>query len=155
MGPGGRRSWGIDGPPANREPGRVSSALNVVFSVTYYSGHIMLYLFYYRCDFLPSEDAFVFLISEQVPGKFRSIVGQDPSDSKSNRLHVDIFRFFFHSFVVHSTDYSKVIGKFPQVFNQGSERLLGVTGGDPSVCKSNRLHVLIRWFSFIKLRYIL
>ena len=32
-----------------------------------------------------------------VPGKFLSIVGQDPSDSKFNRLHVDIFRFcFFH-----------------------------------------------------------
>jgi hypothetical protein len=32
-----------------------------------------------------------------VPGKFLGIytVGQDPSDSKSNRLHVDIFRFCF------------------------------------------------------------
>ena len=28
-----------------------------------------------------------------VPGKFLGIVGQDPSDSKSNRLHVDIFWF--------------------------------------------------------------
>jgi hypothetical protein len=30
-----------------------------------------------------------------VPGKFLGIVGQDPSDSKSNWLHVDIFYFFF------------------------------------------------------------
>ena len=28
------------------------------------------------------------------------IVGQDPSDSKSNQLHVDIFRACFHSFEV-------------------------------------------------------
>jgi hypothetical protein len=32
---------------------------------------------------------------EAVPGKFLGIVGQDPSDSKSNRLHVDIFHFSF------------------------------------------------------------
>ena len=31
---------------------------------------------------------------EQCPGSFWAIiVGQDPSDSKLNRLHVDIFRF--------------------------------------------------------------
>ena len=28
-------------------------------------------------------------------GRILGIVGWDPSDSKSNRLHVDIFRFFF------------------------------------------------------------
>ena len=28
-------------------------------------------------------------------GKFLGIVGQDPSDSKSSRLRVDIFQFFF------------------------------------------------------------
>ena len=32
---------------------------------------------------------------EPVPRKFLGIVGQDPSDSKSSRLHVDIFRFCF------------------------------------------------------------
>ena len=32
---------------------------------------------------------------QAVPGKFLGIVGQDPSDSKFNRLHVDIFRFCF------------------------------------------------------------
>jgi len=41
-----------------------------------------------------------------VPGKFLGILymlGQDPSDSKSNRLHVHIiFRFYFHSFEVSS-----------------------------------------------------
>ena len=37
-------------------------------------------------------------MKSQVPGKFLNVVGQDPSDrlqSKSNRLHVDIFRFCF------------------------------------------------------------
>ena len=28
-----------------------------------------------------------------MPGKFLGIVGQDPRDSKSNWLHVNIFRF--------------------------------------------------------------
>ena len=44
-------------------------------------------------------------------------VGQDPSDSESNRLHVDIFRFCFHSFEVYSIDSSKMIGNFPEVSN--------------------------------------
>ena len=49
-------------------------------------------------------------------GAFR--VGQDPSDSKSNRLHVDhIFGFCFHSFEVYSIDSSQVIGKFLEVLN--------------------------------------
>jgi hypothetical protein len=34
-------------------------------------------------------------------------------------------------------------------------RFLGIIGWDPSVCKSNQLHVDILWFSFIELRYIL
>ena len=29
----------------------------------------------------------------QCPGRFLGIVGQDPSVSKSNRLHVEVFRF--------------------------------------------------------------
>ena len=33
--------------------------------------------------------------STPVPGKFLGIGGQDPSDSKSNQLHVDIFQFCF------------------------------------------------------------
>ena len=44
-------------------------------------------------------------------------VGQDPGDSKSNRLHVDIFRFCFHSFEVYSIDSSKMIGNSPEVSN--------------------------------------
>ncbi len=36
-----------------------------------------------------------------VLGKFLGIDGQDPSDSKSNRLHVHIFRFCIHSFEVY------------------------------------------------------
>ena len=52
-----------------------------------------------------------------VPKEFLSRVGQDTSDSKSNRLHVDIFRLCFHSFEVYSIDSSKMIGKFPEVLN--------------------------------------
>ena len=42
------------------------------------------------------------------------IVSQEPSDSKSNRSHVDIIlRFCFHSFdeILSSIDSSKMIGK--------------------------------------------
>ena len=39
--------------------------------------------------------------------------------------------------------------------DQWSGRFLGITGWDPSVCKSNRLHVDILWCSFIKLVYML
>ena len=48
---------------------------------------------------------------------FLGIVGQDPSDFKSNRLHVDIFRFFFPSFEVYSIDSSKTMGKFLEVLD--------------------------------------
>ena len=45
-------------------------------------------------------------------------VGQATSDFKSNRLHVDIFRFWcFHSFEVYSIDSSKTIDEFPEVLN--------------------------------------
>ena len=49
-----------------------------------------------------------------VPGKFLGIVGQGPSDSRSNRLHVDIFRFCFHSFEVYFIDSSRMIGNSPK-----------------------------------------
>ena len=39
--------------------------------------------------------------------------------------------------------------------NVVNKRFLGITGGDPCFCKSNRLHVDIIRFSFIKLGYIL
>ena len=52
-----------------------------------------------------------------VPGHFLGIVRQDPNDSTSDRSHVDIFRFCFHSFEVYSRDSSKMIGKFPEVLN--------------------------------------
>ena len=38
---------------------------------------------------------------------------------------------------------------------QWSGRILGIIGWDPSICKSNRSHVDILRFSFIKLGYIL
>ena len=49
-----------------------------------------------------------------MPGKPLSIVSQDPSDSKSNRLHVDIFRFFSYSFEVYSIDSSQLVGDSPE-----------------------------------------
>ena len=52
-----------------------------------------------------------------MPRKFLCIVGQDPSDSKSNQFHVGIFRFCFHLFEVYSIDSSEIIGKFPEVWN--------------------------------------
>ena len=54
-----------------------------------------------------------------VPGSFGTYrVGQDPSDSESNRLRVHILWFWcFHSSEVYSLDSSKMIGKFPEVLN--------------------------------------
>ena len=34
--------------------------------------------------------------NQAVPKKFLDIVNQDPNDSKSTRLHVDIYWFYFH-----------------------------------------------------------
>ena len=42
------------------------------------------------------------LRSTAVPRKCLGIVGQDPSDSNSNRLHVDNFRFCFVHFALSS-----------------------------------------------------
>ena len=53
-----------------------------------------------------------------VPGKVLGIVGQDPCDSKPNRLHVDIFRCCLHSFEVYSSlDSSRMIRYSPKVPN--------------------------------------
>ena len=49
--------------------------------------------------------------------KVLGIVGQDSSYSKSNRLHVDIFRFCFHSFEVYFIDSSIIIGNSHKVSN--------------------------------------
>ena len=58
------------------------------------------------------------LFPKPVSRKFLGIVGQDPSDFKFSRLHVDIFRFWcFHSFEVYSVDSSKIIGMFSEVLN--------------------------------------
>jgi hypothetical protein len=57
------------------------------------------------------------VIGPSAAGKFLGIVDQDPSDSKSNRLHVDIFRFCFHSFEIYSIDSSKMIDNSPKVPN--------------------------------------
>ena len=56
--------------------------------------------------------------ADQCLGSFwASIVGQDPCDSKSNRLHVDTFQFCFHSFEVYSIDSSEMIGNSSEVLN--------------------------------------
>ena len=65
-----------------------------------------------------------------VPGKFLGIFGQDPSDPKSNRLHVHIFRFCFDSFEVYSIDLSKM------------------TDNSPRVSKFNRLFLKLNRFIF-------
>jgi hypothetical protein len=53
-----------------------------------------------------------------MPGKVLGIDGQDLSDSRSSRLHVDIFRFSFYSFEVYSRiDSSKMIENSPAVSN--------------------------------------
>ena len=56
---------------------------------------------------------------ETVPGKFVGIVSQDRSDSKSNRLCVDInFRFCFHSIEIYSSiDSSKTISNSIELSN--------------------------------------
>ena len=50
-------------------------------------------------------------------GEIFGIIGQDPSVSKSNQLHVDIFRFFFYLSQVYSIDSSRMMGNFPEVLN--------------------------------------
>ena len=53
-----------------------------------------------------------------MPRKLLGIVSQDPSDSKSNRLHVDILRFcFIHLRYIPSIDSSKMIDNSPKVSN--------------------------------------
>ena len=56
-----------------------------------------------------------------------NLVGQDPSDSKSNRLHVDIFRCCFHSVGAYSIDSFKMLSNSHEVsnFNQLFLKLIG------------------------------
>ena len=54
---------------------------------------------------------------KQCPGRLLGIIGQNPSVSKSNRLHVVIFRFFFIKFEVYSINSSKMMGNSPEALN--------------------------------------
>ena len=96
-------------------------------------------------------------------------VGQDPSDSKSNWLHVDIiFRFCFDSFEVYSCiDSSRMMGNSPEVltfnrlFLKLNRFICNLTAGSPRAvigrwismralhcyhCKDNRVaHSLFPW----------
>ena len=49
-------------------------------------------------NFKEREGRLAAMLSGAVPGKFLGIVGQDPSYSKTNRSHVDIFQFCFIHF---------------------------------------------------------
>ena len=54
---------------------------------------------------------------DQVPGSFWGIVGQDPSNSKSNWLHVRHLLVLLYSFEVYSIYSSKMIGNSLEVSN--------------------------------------
>ena len=51
------------------------------------------------------------------PGRFLGIIDQDPSFSKSNELHVDIFRFSLYEVEVNSLSFSAILGNCPGVLN--------------------------------------
>ena len=67
---------------------------------------------------LPYIPNFTWLIACSVSGKISGFIGRDPPCvSKSNRLHVDIFRFCLHFIKMYSVNYFKWITKFPEVLN--------------------------------------
>ena len=78
-------------------------------------------------------------VHDSLEGRFLGIIGQDPFVSKSNRLHVNTLHFFVINFEVNSLNSSKLI--FSPVHDSLEGRFLGIIGQDPSVSKSNRLHV--------------
>jgi hypothetical protein len=45
------------------------------------------------------------------------MISRDPSVSKSNWLHVEIFQFILYEFGVCSINSSKMMGTFPEVLN--------------------------------------
>ena len=80
-------------------------------------------------------------------------VVQDPSDSKSNWLHVDIFRFCcFHSFEVYSSiDSSKMIGDYSKVPNFNRLLMQLSTG---SSATSGRFSPFIEGSNFCKINVL-
>ena len=83
------------------------------------------------------------------PGRFLGIIGQDPSVSKPNPLHTDIFRFFFirlgHNILF--TPLKESVAVIGEIFEHNRLR---------SLCSQiHPSHVDILRFSFIKLEYIL
>ena len=56
-------------------------------------------------------------MSLPVSRRVLDIDGRDPSVSKSNQVHVDIYRFFFNYFEICSLNSSKMMGTFPEVLN--------------------------------------
>jgi hypothetical protein len=70
-----------------------------------------------KLDF-PAQDAHCLPTDYErtIPGIILATIDQ-PSESKSNRLHVEIFRFLNLLIQACSTDSSKLMGNFPEVFN--------------------------------------
>ena len=55
--------------------------------------------------------------SKQCPKRNLGIIGEDPSASKSTRLHVCDLLIFLYQFEVYSIDLSKMMGFFSKVLN--------------------------------------
>ena len=58
---------------------------------------------------------FGYLSRQSLENFFWGIISRDPSVSKSNQLHVDIFRVFLYYCEVYSLNSSKMIYKFLEV----------------------------------------
>ena len=86
-----------------------------------------------------------------MPRKCLGIVGEAPSDSKSSRLHVEIFRLCFHSLEVYSIDSSKKISKFPEVlsFNQLCLELNRLICNQPPVLPGHSFESAYIYIGFI------
>ena len=55
--------------------------------------------------------------SKQCPKRNLGIIGEDPSASKSVRLHVSDLLIFLYQFEVYSIDLSNMMGFFSEVLN--------------------------------------
>ena len=68
-------------------------------------------------DEIPANRSDTISHCNQSPGILLGIIGQNPGVSKSNRLHVVIFQFFFYDTGAYSIDSSKMMGNFPEVLD--------------------------------------
>ena len=79
-------------------------------------------------------------VADQCPGKILDIIGRDPSESKSNRLHVVIFLFLSSIIEIQSIDSSKMVCNFLAIliFNRSF-----LNSTDSSVINGRRLSAFI------------